>query len=281
MRAILDGPPGSGRLTAALRIATALGNTIAVIDTERGRSRQYAGAFTFDVMEMSSFDPTQLCLALYAASSYDVVVLSSWSSFWNGPDGVRDKAAQHSGRGGRDAGWDAVRPLERQMLEAVHCFPGHVIGVLRNRLEVVLVTDAAGRTVPTRVSMGAEQRQGLEYDVDFAATMLPTHELVVTRSAAPALAGEVLTDATTVGEELKKWSGEGVDRSPRVEFLHRAYDPEATYASLSTLAADIQECRAAGMAALDQNNQLTTLGDVVSFRLSHARKREQQAQNAA
>ncbi|MDX3165978.1 AAA family ATPase [Streptomyces scabiei] len=277
VRALLDGPPGSGRLISALRMASALGDTIAVIDTERGRSRQYADEVTFDVTEMTSFDPMDLCLALYAAASYDVVILASWSAFWSGPEGVRDQVAHRTGKNNKDAAWDEVRPLERRMLEAVQCHPGHVIGVLRNRLDAVLTTDAAGRTVPTRVSLRAEARDGIEYDVDFAASLLPSHELVVTKSAAPALVDGVLTDAVAVGAELRKWADEGIDRAPRVDMLYRAYDGDATYESLSELAREIQECRAAGMAAIDHQGKLTTLADLVSFRLSRAYARSQQA----
>jgi hypothetical protein len=277
IRALLDGPPGSNRLISALRMASALGDTIAVIDTERGRSRQYGDDIAFDVTEMTSFDPKDLCLALYAAASYDVVVIANWSAFWSGPEGVRDQVAQRTGKGSKDAAWDEVRPLERQMLEAVQCFPGHVIGVLRNRLDSVLTTDTAGRTVPTRVSLRAEARDGIEYDVDFAASLLPTHEMVVTKSAAPGLVDAVLTDAAAVGTELRAWADEGIARAPRADMLYRAYDGEATYESLSELAVEVQVCRAAGMAAIDHKGQLTTLGDLVSFRLSRAYTRSQQA----
>ncbi|WP_333745524.1 AAA family ATPase [Streptomyces sp. IBSBF 2950] len=283
VRALIDGPPGSDRLISALRMASSLGDTIAVIDTERGRSRQYAGEIAFDVTEMATFDPKDLGLALYAAASYDVVVIATWSAFWNGPDGIRDKVAQRSGTNGRDrnAGWDQVRPLERQAFDAVHSFPGHVIGVLRNQLDVVLATDTAGRTVPTRVSMRAEQRDGIEYEVDFCASMLPTREMVITKSPTPTLRDEVLTDPAAVGAELRKWAEDGVDRAPRAEFLHRAYDPAATYESLSELTLEIEQCRASGMAALNHKNQLTTLGDLVSFRLSRVRRNQQAQQGAA
>ncbi|MFZ3475231.1 hypothetical protein ACODT3_43005 [Streptomyces sp. 4.24] len=270
VRALLDGPPGSGRLTAALRMAAALGDSIAVIDTERGRSRQYAEEFSFDVAEMTAFDPKDLCLALYAAAAYDVVIISSWSSFWSGPEGIRDQVAARSGKGSRDTGWDEVRPVERQMLAAVQCHPGHLIGVLRNRLDVVLATDLAGRTVPTRVSLRAEQRDGLEYDFDFAASMLPSREMLVTKSAAPGLTGEVLTDASALGTQLRTWAQNGIDRAPTAELLHRAYERGATYEALSELAQEVQLRRAGAMAAVDHEGKLTTLGDLVSFRLSRA-----------
>ncbi|MEU2453840.1 AAA family ATPase [Streptomyces sp. NPDC012765] len=270
VRALLDGPPGSGRLTAALRMAASLGDSIAVIDTERGRSRQYAEEFSFDVAEMTAFDPKDLCLALYAAAAYDVVIISSWSSFWSGPEGIRDQVAARSGKGSRDTGWDEVRPLERQMLAAVQCHPGHVIGVLRNRLDVVLATDLAGRTVPTRVSLRAEQRDGLEYDFDFAASMLPSREMLVTKSAAPGLTGEVLTDASALGTQLRTWAQNGIDRAPTTDLLHRAYERGADYEALSELAQEVQLRRAGAMAAVDHEGKLTTLGDLVSFRLSRA-----------
>ncbi|MFD6534889.1 DEAD/DEAH box helicase family protein [Streptomyces goshikiensis] len=270
VRALLDGPPGSGRLTAALRMAASLGDSIAVIDTERGRSRQYAEEFSFDVAEMTAFDPKDLCLALYAAAAYDVVIISSWSSFWSGPEGIRDQVAARSGKGSRDTGWDEVRPVERQMLAAVQCHPGHLIGVLRNRLDVVLATDLAGRTVPTRVSLRAEQRDGLEYDFDFAASMLPSREMLVTKSAAPGLTGEVLTDASAVGTQLRTWAQNGIDRAPTAELLHRAYERGATYEALSELTQEVQLRRAGAMAAVDHEGKLTTLGALVSFRLSRA-----------
>ncbi|WP_282792942.1 AAA family ATPase [Streptomyces sp. CC224B] len=280
VRAVLDGPPGSGRTLAALRMAAELGESIAVIDTERGRSRQYADQIPFHVTELTSFHPTNLSQALYAASEHDVAVIDCWSAFWTGPGGHLeqvDLAAQRGGANGSAFGWREVRPLERQMLEAVMCFPGHVVATLRDKLEVVLRTDAQGRQVPTRVGLRPEMLGGIEYEVDFAASLLPTHELVVTKSSLPAFANEVLDDPAAVGKALRTWAEEGVPRGPRVEFLHRAYDPEATYESLSALIEEVQYCRAAGMAAVDHTGAATTLAEVISFRLSRARKRQQEA----
>jgi DNA polymerase III delta prime subunit len=284
VRAVLDGPPGSGRTLAALRMAAELGENIAVIDTERGKSRQYADEIPFRVTELDSFHPNNLSLALYAASEHDVVVIDCCSAFWSGPAGHLeqvDAAAQRGGSNGSSFGWREMRPLERQMLDAIMCFPGHVIATLRDKVEVVLRTDAQGRQVPTRVGLRPEQQGGLEYEVDFAASMLPTHELVVAKSSVPGFANEVLDDAAAVGKALRAWSEDGVPRGPRVDLLHRAYDPEATYASLSALVDEVQHCRAAGMAAIDHKGAATTLADLISFRLPLVRKREQEAAKAA
>ena len=284
VRAVLDGPPGSGRTLAALKMAAELGERIAVIDTERGKSRQYAALVPFEVIEMASFHPSGLSLALYAAAGFDVVVIDCGSAFWSGPEGHLeqvDLASQRVGGGNVNAGWREMRPLERQMLEAVMCFPGHVVMTLRDKLDVVLRPDASGHLVPTRVSLRPEQISGLEYEVDFAATLLPTHELVVTKSSAPGLANEVLEDASAAGKALAEWAAEGTPRGPRQEFLQRAYDPEATYESLSQLAVEIRYHRSAGMAAIDPNGQPTTLAEVISFRLSRAYRRQKEAARTA
>lgn len=287
VRALLDGPPGSGRTLTALRMASALGESIAVIDTERGKSKQYADQVAFDVIEMETFDPRELCLALYAAAHYDVVVLDCWSAFWAGPEGIRDQVGKKAAgmRGGaaanKDAVWQEIRPLERQSLDAVLAFPGHVVATLRNRVEFVLETDAQGRTVPIRAAGRAEARDGLEYEVDFTGSLLPTHELLVTKSNAPGLSNELFTDPVEVGKQLRVWAETGVDRAPRVDFLRRAYDGAATYESLSELAREIQACRASKMAALDPAGNPTTLGDVVSVRMAGQYARSQREAKAA
>ncbi|MFF3731005.1 hypothetical protein ACFYXM_11940 [Streptomyces sp. NPDC002476] len=118
----------------------------------------------------------------------------------------------------------------------------------------------------------------LECEVDFAASMRPTHELVVTKPSPP---DEVLDDAAAIGKALRAWSEEGVARGPRADFLHRAYDSEATYESLSALVEKGAHCRAAGMAAIDHTGAATTLAEVISFRLRPARKRWREAKASA
>src|SRR5947208_2781832 len=57
LRLTLDGPSGSGKTYSALAIATALGARIALIDTEHGSAKKYAGdPFVFDLLELDSFE---------------------------------------------------------------------------------------------------------------------------------------------------------------------------------------------------------------------------------
>lgn len=285
VRAVIDGPPGSGRTLAALRMAAELGDSIAVIDTERGRTRQYADQVPFHTTELTSFHPDALSLALYSAAGHDVVVINSWSAFWTGLDGHLDQVgkanAGQRGHANPNHGWNEMRPLERKMLESVMCWPGHVIGVLRDKVDVVLHTDAAGRQIPIRVALRPEQQAGIEYEVDFAATLLATGEIVVNKASAPGLGGEPLTDPAAIGKALRVWADEGTPRGPRPDMLQRAYYPDANYSDLSQLAQELSYHRAAGMPALDEHGDLTTLGEVVDRRCKYAYRREQAAARAA
>ena len=49
---IVSAPSGAGKTFTALRLATGLGGTIAVIDTERGSASKYADRFDFDVLDL-------------------------------------------------------------------------------------------------------------------------------------------------------------------------------------------------------------------------------------
>ena len=75
-RLALVGPSGAGKTYSSLAIATGLGPRIALIDTERGTARKYAGdPFDFDVLELASFSPRAYIEAIAAAARarYDVL----------------------------------------------------------------------------------------------------------------------------------------------------------------------------------------------------------------
>ena len=50
------GPSGSGKTFTLLKLATELGGSVALIDTERGSASKYADLFDFAVLELESYD---------------------------------------------------------------------------------------------------------------------------------------------------------------------------------------------------------------------------------
>jgi hypothetical protein len=220
-RIALDGPSGAGKTYSALTIATVLGGRIAVIDTEHGSASKYADLFTFDTLHLHRYSPQILIDALAAAADagYDVVVVDSLSHFWMGTDGMLeqvDKAAKRAGGHGM-SGWKEMRPLERQMVEALLAYPGHVICTLRVKTDWVEGENHRGTRQMMKVGTKAEQREGLEYEFDLVASMDLNNELTVVKSRCPALSGEIVDrPGVAFAETFKKWLDDGDAAGPSV-----------------------------------------------------------------
>lgn len=220
-RIALDGPSGSGKTYTALTIATTLGDRIAVIDTEHGSASKYADLFNFDTLGLHRYSPQILIDALAAAGTagYEVVVIDSLSHFWMGTDGMLeqvDKAAKRSGGHGM-SGWKEMRPVERQMVEALLAYPGHVICTLRVKTDWVEGENARGKRQMMKVGTKAEQREGLEYEFDLVASMDLSNELTVVKSRCPALSGEIVArPGRDFAETFKGWLDAGEKDGPSI-----------------------------------------------------------------
>jgi hypothetical protein len=218
-RIALDGPSGSGKTYTSLMLATNLGERIAVIDTEHGSASKYADMFNFDTLHLERYSPQILIEVLGAAAGggYDVVVIDSLSHFWMGTDGMLeqvDKAAKRSGGHGM-SGWKEMRPVERQMVEALLAYPGHVICTLRVKTDWVEGENSRGKRQMMKVGTKAEQREGLEYEFDLVASMDLSNELTVVKSRCPALSGEiVMRPGRDFAETFKGWLDDGEAAGP-------------------------------------------------------------------
>lgn len=218
-RIAIDGPSGSGKTYTSLMLARVLGERVAVIDTEHGSASKYADMFEFDTLHLNRYSPTVLIEALGAASGagYDVVVIDSLSHFWMGTDGMLeqvDKAAKRSGGHGM-SGWKEMRPVERQMVEALLAYPGHVICTLRVKTDWVEGENSRGKRQMLKVGTKAEQREGLEYEFDLVASMDLANELTVIKSRCPALSGEIVgRPGRDFAETFKGWLDDGVEAGP-------------------------------------------------------------------
>jgi hypothetical protein len=223
-RIALDGPSGSGKTYTALMLATALGDRIAVIDTEHGSASKYADMFEFDTLHLDSYSPQILIEALGAAglAGYDAVIVDSLSHFWMGTDGMLeqvDRAAKRDGGHGM-SGWKAMRPLERQMVESLLAYPGHVICTLRVKTDWVEGENSRGRRQMMKVGTKAEQREGLEYEFDLVASMDLSNELTVVKSRCPTLSGAIVDHpGRDFAETFKAWLADGVDAAPTARSL--------------------------------------------------------------
>jgi hypothetical protein len=170
IRIALMGGPGSGKTFTALALAKHLGPNPGLVDTERKRSQKYSDLFAFHRLDLDSYDPrdlTQITLDA-AVQGIDPLIVDTWSPFWTGAEGMLDQV----GRAQRDFdGWRNMRPVERTMVDALLGYPGHVIVNLRVKIEYVLEKNDEGKTVPRRVGLKPEQRDGIEYEFDIVGDM--------------------------------------------------------------------------------------------------------------
>ena len=84
LRFAIAGPSGSGKTYSALRIGQALGESIAVIDTEHGSASKYADLFSFDTAPLINHSPDQYIELIKEAgrSGYEVIIIDSLSHAW-------------------------------------------------------------------------------------------------------------------------------------------------------------------------------------------------------
>lgn len=208
-RIALMGPAGAGKTWTALEIAKGLDRgdgRLGLIDTDRQSARKYSDVFAFDWVGMTSFSPESLVRATIDAAEQGIgtLILDTWSPFWGGVDGMLDRVGQANSS---FEGWRMMRPVERQMMDALLGFPGHVIVTMRVKTEYVVETNAQGRAEPRRVGLKPEQRDGIEHEFDVVLDLddFGTHARVA-KTRCPELAGKVFRHpGLDVGETVQAW----------------------------------------------------------------------------
>ena len=212
LRMALAGPSGSGKTWTALTFAQALGQRIAVVDTEHGSASKYADMFTFDVVEPASYSPQVFVEAINeaVAGGYDVIVLDSLSHAWMGTGGlleIVDNIAKRSNSGNSYTAWKDATPLQNKLVDTIIAAPIHVIATMRSKQGYVLETNDRGKQVPKKVGMEPVQRDGVEYEFDVFCEMDVDNNLIVTKTRCPALTGKVFAKPTgaVVTEVIAPW----------------------------------------------------------------------------
>lgn len=241
LRMAIDGPAGSGKTYTALRFAFALGQRVAVIDTEAGSAAKYEGEspdgvpWKFDILELTDFSPLVYVAAIAATiGKYDVVVVDSLSHAWAGSGGalelVDQKTAASRSKNAFSEGWRAVTPMHNQLVEALLRVPLHLICTIRSKMGYVIECG-----VPKKVGMEPVQRNGIEYEFDVLADMDIDHGIYVSKSRCSAIDKKA---GQRPGPEFVApviyWLNEGADVPQDIidaaGFMERIKQPEHTAA---------------------------------------------------
>ena len=211
-RVALIGPSGSGKTYSALKIACAMSDKVALIDTEHGSASKYAGEFDFDVLNLDSFSPTTYVEAIEAAedAGYKCIVIDSLSHAWSGKDGALEQVDQASSRGNKFTAWRDVTPQHNRLIDAIVGSRCHIFATMRSKTEYIVEDDGKGKKVPRKVGMAPIQRDGMEYEFDVVGDLDENHVLKVTKTRCKDLDGKYITKpGKDLADALTDWLSDG------------------------------------------------------------------------
>lgn len=193
LRMVVGGASGSGKTYTSLLFSQYLsdlsGKPTACLDTEHGRMALYADQFDFDVIEVDPpFTPDRLTSLLAEAeeAGYGQFLIDSTTHFWNGSGGmleiVNDIASKQF-KGNSYMAWSKATPMQQAVVDALLRSNMHIIVTTRAKQEYA-ETEVNGKKRYEKLGMGMVQREGFEYDFDFALMMDMDNDAIVTKGMA-------------------------------------------------------------------------------------------------
>lgn len=226
-RICLTGTSGSGKTVSALYLAYGMTHDwdkIAVIDTERNRSKLYANRSDLEIGEFlqADLEPPYsvdryieyMVEAAKEVGSDGVVIIDSGSHAWKGTGGVleyKEKVAEQRGKTDFSAWSDAGR-IQNRFIDTIMDLDCHVIITLRSKAEYAQEKDPeTGRTEIKKLGLAPEQRNDFEYEFMLVLDLdKATHKATIIKDNT-FLESEGFNDIITpeLGTRLKEWLAEG------------------------------------------------------------------------
>lgn len=235
IRMSIAGPSGSGKTMSALKVAKGLcGNMdkVVVIDTENESAADYAdveGIEGFSTLILHPpFDPSRYVSAIQECekAGFEVIIIDSVSHAWIGKGGALDIQAN---LGGKYQDWKKVTPVYQGMLDKILYSSAHVISCLRAKQEHAMV-EKNGKTSVEKMGMGAQVRDGFEYEMTIAIELLMNHCAVVgdlgkDRTGLFASVSPHILDEQD-GIAIARWCNSGVDDTSHLlnEVIHKVQE---------------------------------------------------------
>lgn len=204
------GPSGSGKTYSALKIASGLGQKIALLDTEAGSSSLYSDYFDFDYIVLRPpFEPKRYIEIIQEAvdAKYDVLIIDSLTHAWDGEGGSMDKKSQLDSRGGRQnefTNWKPVKQDQKKLTEAINQSDIHIISTLRAKQEYQIVS-SGGKTRPEKMGLGPIAMPGTEYEYSIVLEMAMNHEASAAKDRTGLFDGKFFVPDNGTGKIIKEW----------------------------------------------------------------------------
>lgn len=200
LRMALAGVSGGGKTYTALKLASYLGGSTALLDTERSSAEIYSTEFNFDVAQLTNHHPQKYVEAINQAAenNYDTLIIDSLSHAWIGKDGALELVSKH---GKSFNAWGKVTPLLDKLTDTLLGYPGHVIATMRQKQSYSQEKDDRGKITVAKVGLATQQRDGIDFEFDVFGSMDTMNTMTIEKSRCPELAGQMFA---MPGQELAK-----------------------------------------------------------------------------
>lgn len=224
LRLAIFGPSGSGKTYSALAIASGLGRSIAVIDTEHGSAAKYANVFDFDIADLEDKSIESYIKTIKQAMyQFDVLIIDSLSHAWKWAISEAERIGATSFRNNTWAGWSKVTPQHDALVDAILSYTGHIICTMRSKTDWSIDTES-GKSKPVRVGLAPNQGKDIEYEFDELIELTVEHYGKFIKDRTGKFQDKVIQKpGVDLGKELKEWLNEG---KPAVASKAKSTNPE-------------------------------------------------------
>jgi len=223
------GTSGSGKTISALRIATGMGGKMAVIDSERGSASKYADRFTFDTLILEDKTIKGYTVAIEEAKKggYEILVIDSMSHAWQELLEEIEQLAKQKYQGNIFRAWAEGTPKQRDFIDTILNFPGHVIVTMRSKTEWGVDTDEKGKMKPRKLGLAPEQGKNIEYEFDLLLVLNDEHVAKVEKDRTGKYQDAYITKpGEDFGKELIAWLKEGKPVEKKEPVKNDNFTPE-------------------------------------------------------
>lgn len=215
-RICISGPAGSGKTFSALLIASGLGKSIAMIDTEHGSGDLYSDRLDYDILRLCPpFECKKYIEGIKEAEirGYDVIIIDSLTHAWAGEGGLldmKDKIVQ-SGKGNDWTSWRYVTPLHNQLVEAILQSKCHIIATARSKMKYAPEEENGKIKRVRKIGLDPVLREGMEYEFTVVLDISSEHVATSSKDRTGLFDGQFFTPGRETGQKILSWLKEGAN----------------------------------------------------------------------
>lgn len=232
---LVTGTSGSGKTASSLIMAKGIvekmfpklseedqWKKIAVIDTEHERSKYYADTEIANVhigeFYHADFEPPYTDSSLKQGieelkkMNVEVIIVDSLSHLWSGKGGIQDQVDEigKNYKGQKMMGWNQIKPNIDNLLRSLTANSLYVISTARSKTGYDMEKNDKGKTVPVKVGLKPEIRDGWEYEFAVVLDINQEHFATAVKDNTN-MFDEPAPITKETGYKIYEWSSEGID----------------------------------------------------------------------